>query len=591
MRQYWAHDHFLTDEFVSPSLLNMNFFTTFSNSLRLTLSERALVLLSAFYIAVVLNAVVFVRRAISLEATTSWTNAILVLSTEVLLCYALTVLLITALSCLGRHVFKLLLVVIVLLSVAASYYMTFFNVVIGYGVVQAVLTTDVDLSKESVGLWFIVYLFILAILPIVWAGFCLTIHSWQKSKKSARLAFIHWFRLRLQSLLTFSLAAVLFTIAYYSINQVVPQKRQDQAVVISPATLAAHLYLPSNWVAGLAMSASNSVQGAISNRQLKNPVNSFDYIAPQTLDDVHVVLVIGESARSMNFSLLGYNRPNNDLLNQQKNLVAFKAQSCNTSTKLSLQCMFVRPEAVTEKGMQAPIISEQAVFSVLKSLGFTIDLFAMQSEVWFYNSVNADFYKIREIIAAQSHNIGKAQYDEMLIPELKDSVNKHAKGKHLVILHTKGSHYLYTSRYPRSFARYQPECQGLDSGCSKQEMINSYDNSILYLDYFLNQVYNTVKDKKALVIYVPDHGESIEENNHFHATPKPLAPPEQTSIPLMVWASPGFLSEPSHEKLFARLKSKSHQTASHDQLFDSILGCLNIQSNNGGINSARNLCH
>ena len=92
MRQYWAHDHFLTDGFVSPSLLNMNFFTTFSNSLRLTISERALVLLSAFYIAVVLNAVVFVRRIITLEATTSWTNAILVLSTEVLLCYALTVL-------------------------------------------------------------------------------------------------------------------------------------------------------------------------------------------------------------------------------------------------------------------------------------------------------------------------------------------------------------------------------------------------------------------------------------------------------------------------------------------------------------------
>lgn len=564
--------------------------TNFSlrDQFRLSLSERSVVLLSAVYIAVFLNAVVFARRFLTLLQNNHFTHAIAGLVTEVLLCFSLTVVLITVISLLGRHLFKLLLGITILLSVAASYYMTFFNVVIGYGVVQAVLTTDVDLSKESVGFWFFIYVFIFALVPLIWAGFGLTVNNWQKLSTSN---WKNYLQLKLQAVLTLLVAAIVFMIAYFVIDQVLIEKRQDKAVLISPATLAAHLYLPSNWVAGLAMSASNTVQGAVSERKLKNMATSFHYEAPKTLDDVHIVLVIGESARSMNFSLLGYNRPNNDLLSQQQNLIAFKAKSCNTSTKLSLQCMFVRPEAVKDNGVQAPVISEQPVFSVLKSLGFTIDLFAMQSEVWFYNSVNADFYKIREVIAAQTQNIGQPQYDAMLIPELKDSVNKHTKGKHLVILHTKGSHYLYTSRYPRSFARYQPECQGLDSGCTKQEMINSYDNSILYLDYFLNQVYDTMKDKKALVIYVPDHGESIEENNHFHATPKPLAPPEQTSIPFMVWASPAFLNQPEYASLFAKLKNKSDQVVSHENLFDSILGCLAIQSNNGGVNPSRNLCH
>jgi KDO II ethanolaminephosphotransferase len=564
--------------------------TTFSlkDSLRFNLSERSVVLLSAVYIAVFLNAVVFARRFLTLLQNNDLTHSLAVLVTEVLLCFSLTVVLLTVLTLLGRHLFKLLLGLTVLLSVAASYYMTFFNVVIGYGVVQAVLTTDIDLSKESVGFWFFTYVFVLGLLPLVWAGFCLSVNNWQKFNASN---WKKWLQLKFQALLTLFVAAIIFTVAYFVIEQVLIEKRQDKAVLISPATLAAHLYLPSNWVAGLAMSASNTVQGAVSERQLKNMATTFHYQAPKALDDVHIVLVIGESTRSMNFSLLGYNRPNNDLLSQQKNLIAFKAKSCNTSTKLSLQCMFVRPEGVKDNGVQAPVISEQPVFSILKSLGFTIDLFAMQSEVWFYNSVNADFYKIREVIAAKAQNIGQPQYDEMLIPELKESVNQHAKGKHLVILHTKGSHYLYTSRYPRSFARYQPECQGLDSGCTKQEMINSYDNSILYLDYFLNQVYDTMKDKKALVIYVPDHGESIEENNHFHATPKPLAPPEQTSIPLMVWVSPAFLSQPEYADLFTKLKNKSDQVVAHENLFDSILGCLGIESNNGGINPSRNLCH
>ena len=58
-----------------------------------------------------------------------------------------------------------------------------------------------------------------------------------------------------------------------------------------------------------------------------------------------VVVVIGESARSSNFGLLGYERPTTPLLAAEKNLAAFKATSCNTSTKLSLACMFVRPQA------------------------------------------------------------------------------------------------------------------------------------------------------------------------------------------------------------------------------------------------------
>ncbi len=48
--------------------------------------------------------------------------------------------------------------------------MTFFNVVIGYGIIAAVMTTDIDLSKEVIGLQFIVWTLCVSAMPlaIIW---------------------------------------------------------------------------------------------------------------------------------------------------------------------------------------------------------------------------------------------------------------------------------------------------------------------------------------------------------------------------------------------------------------------------------------
>jgi KDO II ethanolaminephosphotransferase len=104
--------------------------------------------------------------------------------------------------------------------------------------------------------------------------------------------------------------------------------------------------------------------------------------------------------------------------------------------------------------------------------------------------------------------------------------------------------------------------------------------------------------KKAVLIYTSDHGESIDENRHFHATPKPLAPPEQLDVPLLFWASEPYLNaNPANKKVFEQLQqaaksSKAVKTeVGHANLFDSMLGCLGITSNNGGIDAKNNLCH
>jgi len=160
------------------------------------------------------------------------------------------------------------------------------------------------------------------------------------------------------------------------------------------------------------------------------------------------------------------------------------------------------------------------------------------------------------------------------------------------VLHTKGSHYQYSQRYPRSFARYTPECMGVDRSCSKAQLINAFDNSVLYTDTFIGNVIDSLRDKKAVVFYAADHGESIDENSHLHGTPRQMAPDEQFRVPMIAWASDSFLAQPDHQEAFDRLKAQQRVGGKkrHEELFDSILGCLGYTSPDGGINPANNWC-
>ena len=556
---------------------------------RILLAPWQVVLLLSAYIGILLNGAVFLRRYAQLGTTS------LALLAELGLVFTFTALLLSLADLSGKWLARIFIVLLLAISVLASYYMTFFNVVIGYGVVQAVLTTDVDLSKEAVGFGLFVWFVALAVVPLA---------LWWRYVHVRRNTVAGWW-LRFKQMggqigLVLLLAAGFVAVAQHvnTGSSAADAVGQD----VGKASLAAHTYVPSNWVAGLGMSASSAWDSWASKDQKTDPALKFQYslnvLADDVVDDVVVVVVIGESARSSNFGLLGYERPTTPLLAAEKNLAAFKATSCNTSTKLSLQCMFVRPQSVIERGMQAPQVLEETVFSVFKKLGFRIELFAMQSEVWFYNSIKPDFYKIREVIAADSANRGKAVLDSILVTELEASMAKHPKGRQVVMLHTKGSHFSYTSRYPREFAKFQPECSGVDGSCSKQTMINSYDNSILYTDAFLKSLMTSLAGKKAILIYTSDHGETIEENRHFHATPKPLAPPEQLDVPLLFWASEPYLNaNPANKKAFQQLQiaAKSANATKtgvgHVNLFDSMLGCLGITSNNGGIDDKYNLCH
>ena len=355
--------------------------------------------------------------------------------------------------------------------------------------------------------------------------------------------------------------------------------------------VVANSYLPSNWLSALGLYAWAQVDESSDNKSLMNPAKKFTYVEPKNLDDTYVVFIIGETTRWDHMGIFGYERNTTPRLAQEKNLAAFRGYSCDTATKLSLRCMFVREGGAEENPQRT--LKEQNVFSVLGQLGFKTDLYAMQSEMWFYSNTMAENIAYREQIGAEPRNRGKNVDDMLLITEMQQSLQPNDDdGKRLIILHTKGSHFNYTQRYTRDYAQWKPECVNVDSGCSKAEMINSFDNSVTYVDHFITKVFDQLRDKKAIVFYAADHGESINEREHLHGTPRKMAPPEQFRVPMLVWMSDKYLEDPDHAKAFAHLKQEADMKVPrrHVELYDTILGCLGYTSPNGGINENNNWC-
>jgi KDO II ethanolaminephosphotransferase len=548
-----------------------------------SMTQQKLCFLLAVYIGLFLNISVFYHRFDGLAHDLNAWKAFAAVA-EVCATVLVTFFLLRVLSLFGRLVWRILTTFIVLCSVGASYYMTFLNVVIGYGIIASVMTTDIDLSKEIVGYHFVLWMILVSVIPLVliWSNTCRYTLLKQLQTRGHRVKSV--------AIVLLAGLMVWAPLRYLDKQQNRIEKRSTVDMP-SYGGVVANSYLPSNWISALGLFAWAQIDESNDNGSLLNPVKKFTYTAPKDIDDTYMVFIIGETTRWDHMGILGYDRDTTPKLAQEKNLVAFRGESCDTATKLSLRCMFVREGGAEDNPQRT--LKEQNVFAVLKQLGFSSNLYAMQSEVWFYGNTMADNFSYREQIAAEPRNSGKQVDDMLLVEEMKRSIDEHPKGKHLVILHTKGSHFSYVQRYPRSFAKWTPECVSIDKECSKEQLINAFDNSVLYTDTVISDVINQLRDKRAIIFYASDHGESISEHKHLHGTPRGMAPPEQFRVPLLVWASDKYLEDPDRARSFEHMKEQAAMKVPHRhvELYDTILGCLGYTSPNGGINENNNWCH
>ena len=287
-----------------------------------------------------------------------------------------------------------------------------------------------------------------------------------------------------------------------------------------------------------------------------------------------MILVVGETARADHFSLYGYPRQTNpELRKLQKELFVFdKVESCGTSTAVSLPCMFSLSGRV-EFDFDAAGRTDN-VLDVLQRTGVDV--------LWRDNNSDSKGVALRVPYesfktAGLNRDCEGECRDIGMLSGLQNWIDGRS-GDGMVVLHQMGNHGpAYWRRYPPAFDRYAPACQNNDiSACTDEEIINAYDNAILYTDWFLVQVIRLLRENtdkfEVAMLYVSDHGESLGERGiYLHGMPFAIAPKAQTHVPALLW-----FGNLDHVNA-SRLRSHVHEATSHDAISYTLLEYFEVK--------------
>ncbi|MGQ0904398.1 phosphoethanolamine transferase [Acinetobacter baumannii] len=455
---------------------------------------------------------------------------------------------------------KIFAILLVFIGGFSSYFVNTLGVIISPDQIQNIAQTDVaeatDLLSLRFGLWTIFFV----ILPI----FLIT----QVKLKSERIL-----PLLLKKVLSIALAFAVvggLLFAYYVDFAAIFREHRDLKGMISP---------------------QNTISSVMSYYRKKAPKKNLPLVkygedahqVQQTQKDLPklMVLVVGETARAESFSLNGYAKNTNPELSKQDILNFSQVSSCGTATAVSVPCMFSgMPRADYDEQLAS---HREGLLDIAKRAGYQV--------TWIDNNSGCkgacdrvEQYQIPEDLKQKWCKDGEC-LDGILIDSLKQylsSIPKDDKRPRLVVLHQMGSHGpAYYKRAPEGYQPFKPTCDtNAIQGCSPAELINSYDNTIVYTDHVLSQMINTLKevsDYQTGLWYLSDHGESTGEHGmYLHGSPYSIAPSQQTHIPMIMWFSDGWKQ---HNLAQVNcLNQQTKQKLSQDNLFPSLLSLLDVQT-------------
>ncbi len=352
---------------------------------------------------------------------------------------------------------------------------------------------------------------------------------------------------------------------------------RDVASLVRGHRDARHLITPTNYLASLFKISRDALATPPGPRQ---PI-ALDAYRVVTVSanrkPTLLVLAIGETVRSANFGLSGYARQTTPELSQLDLLVYPRVQACGTSTEVSLPCMFapVGRRDYDEKRIHG----QESLLHVLQRVGINVLWIDNQSgckgvcEGLPQERLGGDF--------DPALCDGERCLDGIMLPRLAAAVEA-TQGDLVVVLHLLGNHGpAYSRRYPAEFRQFQPTCDSAElTNCSPEQIVNAYDNAILYTDHVLAGVVRYLEaqtDRNAGLIYVSDHGESLgEAGMYLHGLPYKIAPATQKEVPMVTWLSPNL--EQATRIDHACLQNGTGDQVTHDHLFHSVLGLLGVET-------------
>ncbi|MEZ0183544.1 phosphoethanolamine--lipid A transferase EptA [Flavobacterium oncorhynchi] len=455
-------------------------------------------------------------------------NGIILIVSVIVLMLVLDAFVFYLIFSISQYIGKILSVLFFVINSTVLYFVNTYHVIIDESMIGNILNTNYEESSSFFSIKLVLYIIFLGIIPSIYIIKAKIIkETWKKF-------------LTISSLTLLFIAVLIFANAS---NWLWIDKNSKQ-------------------LGGLAMPWSYSVNTSLFYIH-KHKKNQKEILLPNAVlkdnQKAVVVLVIGESARSQNFSLYGYKKNTNPLLSKTQNAFHFNAVSCATYTTAGVKCILEHTNSDT-------------LYEILPNYLYRNNVEVIwRTTNWGEPPVHIEKYQNRDVLRKDCKGAA-CNYDEVLLNGLKEQIMASKKNKILIILHTSTSHGpAYSKKYPSQFETFRPVCNSVELGkCSQEELINAYDNTIVYTDYILHRVIEDLKqlkEYKSTMIFISDHGESLGEKNlYMHGVPISFAPKEQYEIPFIVWVS-------DHSR-----ELKTNKTLTQNHVFHSVLNFLSIES-------------
>ncbi len=449
---------------------------------------------------------------------------------------------------------KPVLVFFLVLSAVSAAFMDSYGVVLNTEMMRNVVHTNVAEAFDLLNWRFAIYFVVLAVLPatVVW--------RWKTVQLGWRKVLLH------RVVLMASLLALIVALGAVSSGFLISFARNDKKI---------RKYMNPMYPIYSTIKFSRQMRGAGAEAGSLRLIGEDAQIAPEDKTRDLLVLVVGETARADHFGINGYERDTTPELRKANAISLTDFEACGTSTAYSVPCMFSSAGAARYTPESAT--REENLLDVLLHAGVHV--------VWLDNNSSslgvaerAEFIDFRT--SANNHLCDEECRDEGMVLALQRIINRYREGDIVIVLHQMGNHGpAYYKRYPPAFENFSPACHNKDLGqCSREEIVNAYDNAIAYTDHFLGKVIEVLRDNddefETALFYFSDHGESLGEGGiYLHGMPKSIAPKAQTHVPGILW----FGSAAKRIDTEA-LRRDSHKARSHDNIFHTVLGFLEIES-------------
>ncbi|HHS9507202.1 TPA: phosphoethanolamine transferase EptA [Raoultella planticola] len=522
---------------------------------RPVMSRTVYLIIFALYVGLLLN-LAFYRQVFTLLPVNSLHNWLVFLSMPVV-AFSVMNILTTLASFLKLD--RLVISLFILLSASAQYFIWTFGIVIDRAMITNILDTTPAESFALMSGKMVLTLGLSGVLMVAFAW-------WIKISKAKTV----WrsIAVRLLNILVSALLIVLVAALFYKDYASVFRNNKELVKSLSPSNSIVAI---NSWYAH--------------NKMDNLPLVKIGEDAEQK-PEMHsgprknlTILVLGETSRAQNFSLGGYQRETNPRLKQDDVIYFANTTSCGTATAVSVPCMFSNmPRAHYDEELAH---HQEGVLDILQRAGIRV--------LWNDNDGGCKgacdrvpHQNVTDLNLTGQCIEGEC-YDEVLFHNLESYIDN-LQQDGIIVLHTIGSHGpTYYNRYPAEFRKFTPTCDTNEiQSCSQQQLTNTYDNTILYIDYVVDKAIKLLQSKQdkftTSLVYLSDHGESLGEDGvYLHGLPWSIAPETQKHVPMLLWLSQDYQQRygVSSQCLQQRAKTDPY---SQDNLFSTLLGLLGVDT-------------